>query len=293
MMFPLLRYLSSHSNSAHSIPFLPHESSSHDLYTHLLTLPSLRTASQTPFSLTTSSLQTLLEMTDVNALGNKDKRTESTNSELLYFHLESLLSSLLYRTTSVLSFCSSTCEQYIEKEKELQETASEAETETKSVAVIINSSSDSLLHGGYSFGYVTCLSKIAQTVFALFPLCWHLCSVLAHTSQYLSGDEKIKRFYSEFESNLWIFKDLESSLQLLVESELSHQLTTGSTERKLSEEDLDNQLRNFQTQIGRVEDVVRRLCSGTFTDLASQDVWTKIISGEVLVTEVRVLVLLS
>jgi hypothetical protein len=305
-MLPLLRHLSTHSNSSHSIPFLPHDSS-HDLYTHLLTLPTLRSSSSSSsFSLTASSLQTLLEISDANALGlldeekNKKNRTDSTNSELLYFHLESLLSSLLYRTTTVISYCSSTCLQYLDTDKELgDEAMAQAST-----------SSDSILHHGHSLGYVTSLSKIAQTLFPMFPLCWHLLSVLAHTTDYLSETDNgtqtltqtqssLRSFYSELESNLWILKDFESSLERLVERDLYETSERGRKRTKgldtdeseavdTDEGDFVNQIKDFEKQIQRIEEVVTRvLCSNgaTFSNFAHtseniEGVWQKIFSGK-------------
>jgi hypothetical protein len=267
---PLLQHISSHATSPlHSIPVLPVDSSN-DLSSHLLSLPSLRSPSSSPFALTTTSLQNLLESLEMTPSSSK---TDATNTELFHFYFESLLSSILFNTTSVLSHCSSSCSLYLHKQKELL-------TQTQ-----LPDESDSILFS-YSSESVRTLLTVAQNMMTLFSLSWHLLGVLA----YLSGDTGAgagvgvggvtSSFYSELESSLWIFKEYEVFLQHFLQNSLHSKEYLERTPREEVKQQLQKKQKQLEGVITKLLSVVPLTAVTTEEEVESQEIWHKIFTGD-------------
>lgn len=260
-MIPLLQHISTHSTLSQSISFLPLDSSP-DVNAHLLSLPSLRSMNSTSGSLSSSNLQNLLDT--IPELPKSEQTGDKTQMELLYYFIESLLSSILFTTTSAISYCTSSSNQYLEKKREL-----------------FSQSDNDVIVFGVSHQYACFLSKMASTIFELLPWCWHLLGLLAHLPKYITDQSSIANFYLELERNLWTFKEYESSLQQLIQ----HDLYARDHIEKKSSEEIDGQFKIYRNQIRRIQDVILKILSH-FPIPGCQDEskvhWKSLFSGEVI-----------
>lgn len=196
-----------------------------------------------------------------NNNNNNNSKTEETNVELFFYYAESLISSLLYNSTSIIQYSFTISQQYLEKQKE-------------------SNDFDSILHNNSSI-YTDYLSNLSQTIINLVPLCWHLLGILAYLPSYLTKDS-MKLFYEKLDSNLWLFKDINSSLQTLSQTDI---YLKESIEKRSTEEN-EKQFKDYNKQIQKIEELIYRQLPVDFnlhnnSNNNNHELWKNILLGNV------------